>query len=221
MARTSVHLERAFATLPTSLHLSTAATRDYDAVEFTDLWDRNTQELRDELLLHGLKVSCMSAPPPNYTGGSPGWAADPQTQSRFQSDLHRVGRYAQVLRPAMIELGLGPARGATAIDTLSRNIQYATQTLPGLCFGIPIFEPNAPSEFWSELGDAIDVVSGVADVGLILDAAWARKLGYAPDRVWDAVGDHILNLRVTKADTETGFAQGLDRSGFDGWITHV
>ena len=72
-------------------------------------------------MANGLRLLLINAPPPNYTGGMPGYAAVPEGTDRFQRDIRRVLRYAEALKAGKIHVMAGYAKGEVGAADLYRK----------------------------------------------------------------------------------------------------
>lgn len=101
MPKFAANISLLFAELPYLDRFSAAARAGFEAVEILFPYELAAKETQRALLANGLELLLINAPPPNYTGGMPGYAALPMGSDRFQRDIRRVLRYAEVLRPGM------------------------------------------------------------------------------------------------------------------------
>ncbi|MGR3436144.1 MAG: hydroxypyruvate isomerase family protein [Shimia sp.] len=115
---------------PAVERVAALAEAGHSGIACADPWDLPGQAFRDALLFAGLPLVSIDAPPPNYTGGAPGWAADPETVDRFRRDWVRVLRLADVLRPTSIHLRTGAVTGAEAEACLIDNLRHVATAAP-------------------------------------------------------------------------------------------
>ena len=87
-----------FTELPLPARIAAAAEAGFDGVEIPYPYDSPAIEIRNALGQAQMPVVLMAAPPPNYTGGTPGFAAQPGGEERFRHDFRRALRYAQTLK---------------------------------------------------------------------------------------------------------------------------
>ncbi|MCR9124879.1 MAG: TIM barrel protein [Rhodobacteraceae bacterium] len=232
MMKFAANLDFLFAELPFAERFAAAAEAGFAGVEVNDPYHLSAQDLRHHLVRTGHKMVVMDAPPPNYTGGMPGFAALPEGRARFQSDVRRVLRYASILKPAHIHLTCGAASGDAAHDALVDNLKWAADFAPNQSF---VIAPKAPAEvpgyFLTDFPLADRVLAAVdrANVGLQYDSAHARQTGGDAVAVWAEHASRVAHVRVAQSPDRSEPADGGDidfaalrtafhDSGYDGWI---
>lgn len=77
MPRFAANISLLFAELPYLDRFKAAADAGFKAVEILFPYDLAAKETRRALMTNGLDLVLINAPPPNYTGGQPGYAAVP------------------------------------------------------------------------------------------------------------------------------------------------
>ncbi len=232
MPRFAVNLSMLFTELPYLDRFSAAADAGFEAVEVLFPYEIAAKETQRALLANGLELLLINAPPPNYTGGRPGYAAMPEMEERFQRDIRRVMRYADVLRPKMIHIMAGYCEGPEARACFIRNLQFAADQAPDQKFTIePLNRADQPGYFLADYPLAVEVLSEVdrANVGLQYDAYHAQMIhGDAAD-VWGKFGSHAVHVQFGAApgrcepgtgpvDFQQLFA-AMDDSGYKGWVS--
>jgi hydroxypyruvate isomerase len=211
-----------------------AAARDagFAAVEVLFPYDAPAQDMRDQLVIHKLDFLLLNAPPPNYAGGTPGYAALPGQQDRFRRDFERTLRYAGVLRPHHIHIMAGEAEGPEARATYVENLRWAAARAPRQGLTIePINRTDMPGYFLADFDLAAEVLDevGAANLGLQFDAYHAQVLTGDVTGTW---ARHALRVRHVQIGGHPGrnepvggsidwpsFFAAVDRSGYDGWIS--
>ncbi|ATG34243.1 MULTISPECIES: hydroxypyruvate isomerase family protein [Phaeobacter] len=232
MPKFAANISLLFAELPYLDRFPAAARAGFEAVEILFPYELAAKETQRALLANGLELLLINAPPPNYTGGMPGYAALPMGADRFQRDIRRVLRYAEVLRPGMIHIMAGYAKGDVAKDTLIRNLQWAADYAPGQQFTIePLNSGDQPGYFLDDYNLAVEVLEAVdrKNVGLQYDAYHAQLIHGDAAKVWEAFGDRVTHVQIGAApgrcepgtgpvDFEQLFA-AIDESGYEGWVS--
>ncbi len=232
MPRFAANISLLFAELPYLDRFEAAATAGFEAVEILFPYDIAAKETRRALVANGLELVLMNAPPPNYTGGQPGYAADPDGVARFQSDIRRVLRYAEILQPRVIHIMAGHAAGSDALRCFVQNLQWAAGVAPSQRFTIEPLNPvSQPGYFLDSYGLAADVLDRVnrPNVGLQYDSFHAQMIhGYALD-VWNRFRDRVFHAQIGAAPnrTEPGLGptdfpalfDAMDASGYTGWVS--
>ncbi|MEJ1992525.1 MAG: hydroxypyruvate isomerase, partial [Maritimibacter sp.] len=83
MPRFAANLTYLFRELPFLDRFDAAAEAGFEGVEVLFPYDYAAQEITRRLLANGLTMVLLNAPPPNWTGGAPGYAAEPENRARF------------------------------------------------------------------------------------------------------------------------------------------
>lgn len=228
MPRIAANLSFLFTDLPLLDRPAAAAEAGFDAVEIQFPYDAPAQDLRDRLLWAGIPLVLFNAPPPNYAGGEPGWAAVPGLEDRFRRDLARALRYASVLRPAHIHLMTGAADGPAARATLIANLRHTAATAPAQSFTIEVINrDDMPGWFLSDYDLALDVLAevGAPNIRLQFDTWHAWKITGEVEATWDRVRADVAHVQTAGTPTraepgaaELAFLARLDAEGYDGWV---
>ena len=172
MPRFAANISMLFAELPYLERFAAAARAGFDAVEILFPYELAAKETQRALVSNGLELLLMNAPPPNYTGGMPGYAALPGGGERYQRDIRRVLRYAEILRPGAIHIMAGYATGDLAKQTFIQNLQWAADRAPTQQFTIePLNVGDQPNYFLNDYNLAAEVLQAVnrPNVGLQYD----------------------------------------------------
>lgn len=225
MVKLAADLTTLFQELPFAARFPAAQAAGFAGVSLASPYDGPVQELRDRLVLSGLIFAAMVAPPPNYTGAAPGFAATTGGEERFQRDFKRMLRYAEVLKPGAIEILPGP-EGDTG--TLLRNLRWATEAAPKRVFTLA---PRPGGSFLQGYDQLAEVLAGVGadNLGLCLDTATAVALGDAPESLAERFGADLRHVSLASAPDRaepgsdgwdvTGFLSQLAAAGYKGWVS--
>ncbi|WP_424831920.1 hydroxypyruvate isomerase family protein [Ruegeria sp.] len=232
MPRFAANISLLFAELPYLDRFPAAAQAGFKAVEILFPYELAAKDTRRALLSHGLKLVLINAPPPNYTGGTPGYAAVPGGQARFQSDIKRVMRYADVLRPGLIHVMAGYVSGPEAADTFVRNLQWAADSAPKQQFTIEPLNPiSQPDYFLNSYDLAAEILDRVdrPNVGLQYDSFHAHMIHGNAIEVWKTHKDRITHAQIGAAPDRSEPGRGptdfqalfdaMDDSGYAGWVS--
>ncbi|SOC16177.1 hydroxypyruvate isomerase [Rhodobacter sp. JA431] len=223
--RLAADLSTLFLELPEPARFGAAQAAGFSGISLSAPYDGPVQDLRDRLVMNGLVFASMQAPPPNYTGVPPGFAAAPGGQERFQRDFKRMARYADVLKPAAVELRAGP-KGDFA--TLVENLRWACDAAPKRVFAMA---PYASGDFLTGYDQLAEVLDAVAqpNLGLVLDTCEAVALGTEPMALWERFAPQVKLIRLAAApDRAMPGSDGLDlkalfkqvaKDKFKGWIS--
>ncbi|WP_291729079.1 TIM barrel protein [Leisingera sp. F5] len=232
MPRFAANISMLFAELPYLDRFQAAAAAGFEAVEILYPYELAAKETQRALLANGLELLLINAPPPNYTGGMPGYAAVPEGVDRFQRDIRRVLRYAEALKAGKIHVMAGYAKGTAAQQTFVENLQSAADRAPEQQFTIePLNSGDQPGYFLDDYNLAMEVLEAVdrPNVGLQYDAYHAQLIHGDAARVWDIFGRYAVHVQIAAApgrcepgtgpvDFQELFA-AIEASGYDGWIS--
>ncbi len=232
MPRFAANLTLLFAELPYLDRFDAAAEAGFAAVEILFPYDLPAKETRRALLRNGLDLVLMNAPPPNYTGGSPGYGAVPGGEERFQHDIRRVMRYAEILKPRFIHVMSGYTKDAAARDTFIANLQWAADEAPQQLFTIEPLNPgDQPGYFLDDFDLAAEILDVVdrPNVGLQYDSYHAQVIHGDAQAVWDRFGHRAMHVQIGAAPDRSEPGRGptdfpalfsaIDASGYDGWVS--
>lgn len=232
MPRFAANISMLFAELPYLDRFQAAAAAGFEAVEILYPYELAAKETQRALLANGLELLLINAPPPNYTGGMPGYAAVPDGVDRFQRDIRRVLRYAEALKAGKIHVMAGYAKGAAAQRTFVENLQWAADRAPDQQFTIePLNSGDQPGYFLDDYTLAMEVLEAVdrPNVGLQYDAYHAQLIHGDAAKVWETFGSRAVHVQIAAApgrcepgtgpvDFQRLFA-AIDDSGYDGWVS--
>lgn len=232
MPKFAANLSLLYTELPYLERFQAAAEAGFKAVEVLFPYELAAKETRRALLANGLELVLINAPPPNYTGAEPGYAAIPGAEARFQSDIRRVLRYADVLQPKLIHIMSGYATGPEAQDCFVRNLQWAAEFAPTQQFTIEPLNPiSQPGYFLNDYELAAQVLDRVSrpNVGLQYDSFHAHMIHGDAQAIWDRFYPRIVHAQIGAAPnrSEPGFGEmnferlfrAIDAAGYSGWVS--
>jgi len=232
MPKFAANLSLLFTELPYLDRFEAAAQAGFKAVEILFPYELAAKETRRALLANGLELVLINAPPPNYTGGEPGYAAVPGGEERFQSDIRRVLRYAEVLRPGLIHIMSGYSIGPAAFESLVRNLQWAADLAPEQNFTIEPLNPvSQPGYFLNDYDLAAQVLDRVnrPNVGLQYDSFHAHMIHGDAHAIWERFHPRVIHAQIGAAPDrsepgsgQTNFASlfsAFDAAGYSGWVS--
>ncbi|WP_424979276.1 hydroxypyruvate isomerase family protein [Leisingera sp. S232] len=232
MPRFAANISMLFAELPYLDRFQAAAAAGFEAVEILYPYELAAKETQRALLANGLELLLINAPPPNYTGGMPGYAAVPEGADRFQRDIRRVLRYAEALKAGKIHVMAGYAKGAAAQKTFVANLQWAADRAPAQQFTIePLNSGDQPGYFLDDYNLAAEILAAVdrPNVGLQYDAYHAQLIHGDAAKVWETFGKQAVHVQIGAApgrcepgtgpvDFQELFA-AIDADGYEGWVS--
>jgi 2-dehydrotetronate isomerase len=232
MPRFAANITLLFAELPYLDRFTAAAKAGFKAVEILFPYDVAAKETRRALLANGLELVLINAPPPNYTGGTPGYGAVPGGEDRFEHDIRRVLRYAGELKPGLIHIMAGYTKDPDAQATFVRNLQWAADLAPDQGFTIePLNAGDQPGYFLDDYDLAADVLDAVnrPNVGLQYDSYHAQVIHGDATRIWGQFGARAVHVQLGAAPNRSEPAPGpidfpalfqaIDASGYSGWVS--
>jgi len=230
MPKFAANLTLLFTELPYLDRFKAAADAGFTAVEILFPYDFAVKHTRRALLANRLDLVLINAPPPNYTGDTPGYAAIPGAEARFQHDIRRVLRFAAILRPGLIHIMAGYCKGPDAQAMFVRNLQWAADLAPDQGFTIEPLNPgDQPGYFLDDYDLAAEVLAAVnrPNVGLQYDSYHAQVIHDDAAGIWDRFGAQAVHVQLGAAPDRTEPAPGLidfpalfqaiDNSGYSGW----
>lgn len=232
MPKFAANLSLLFSELPYLDRFPAAAGAGFGAVEILFPYEFAVQETLGALSASGLDLVLINAPPPNYTGGKPGYAAVPGGGARFQSDIRRVMRYADILRPGLIHIMSGYGSGTEALACFVENLQWAADFAPDQQFTIEPLNPvSQPDYFLNDYDLAAEVLERVdrPNVGLQYDSFHAQMIHGDALAIWHRFRSRIVHAQIGAAPDRSEPGRGetdfpalftaMDESGYGGWVS--
>lgn len=232
MPRFAANLTLLWPELPFLDRFQAAADAGFKAVEILFPYDIAAKDIQRALLTHDLQLILMNAPPPNYTGGVRGFAALPDGEARFQHDIKRALRYAEVLNTDMLHVMSGAAAGTIAFETFVRNLQWAADYAPQQRFNVePLNTGDQPGYFMCDYDLAVEVLDAVnrPNVGLQYDTYHAHMIHGDAHDIWAKHGYRATHVQIGNPPDRSDPVQGpvdfsalfaqLDADGYNGWIS--
>ncbi|MDA7966240.1 TIM barrel protein [Ruegeria sp.] len=232
MPRFAANISLLFTELPYLDRFQAAAQAGFNAVEILFPYDLAAKETRRALLANGLELVLINAPPPNYTGGTPGYAAIPGGEGRYQADIKRVMRYAQALKPGLIHIMSGYASGPQARDSFVRNLQWAADFAPQQQFTIEPLNPvSQPDYFLNDYTLAAEVLDQVnrPNIGLQYDSFHAQMIHGDALSIWQDHQHRITHAQIGATPDRSEPGRGemdfpalfemIEASSYTGWVS--
>ncbi|MCV6585441.1 MAG: TIM barrel protein [Marinibacterium sp.] len=233
MPRFAANISLLFSELPYLDRFDAAAEAGFKAVEILFPYDEPAKDTRRALIANGLELVLINAPPPNYTGGRPGYAAQPDMAERFRYDMRRVLRYCEALQPGKVHVMSGPAEGDAARACFVENLQYLADLAPKQQFTIEPLNPHdQPGYFLNDYGLAADILDAVdrPNLGLQYDCYHAARIHGDALQVWRDHGHRASHVQISMppdrsapaANGPVNFATlfaAMTDTGYDGWVS--
>lgn len=157
-----------------------AAQAGFNAVEILFPYDLAVKETKAALDANDLELVLINAPPPNYTGGPRGFAAEPEMSARFEKDITRAFRFAEALGASFIHVMAGTAEGPAAQAMMVRNLSWAAARAPeGMTLTLEPLNPQSmPGYFLNNYDLAANILSAIdaPNVALQYDSFHAQMI---------------------------------------------
>ncbi|PRX37120.1 hydroxypyruvate isomerase [Meinhardsimonia xiamenensis] len=232
MPRFAANISFLFSELDLPERIDAAAEAGFEAVEILFPYDTPVPALRRRLEATGLPLALINAPPPNYTGGTPGFAALPGGEERFRHDFARVLRYAGALGPRHIHIMAGAAEGPEARAAFLRNLAWAAAEAPAQSLTIePINPVDMPGYFLADFDLAAEIITevGAPNLGLQFDAYHAHRITGDVLGTWERHRALVRHVQIAdhpgrhepgsgEIDFPAFFAR-LDADGYEGFVS--
>lgn len=232
MPRFCANISLLFGDKPLPVRIAAAAAAEFDAVEILSPYDSPAQDIRNALALNEMPLALINCPPPNYAGGAPGYAAVPETQTRFRSDFRRSMRYVQTLNPKFMHVLAGETDDPKARDCFVENLRWAAAEAPEQQLTIePINPTDRPGYFLDSFDLALELLEEVSAPNLHLqfDAYHAHMITGDVFGTWEKCKTQVAHVQfagfpgrlepqIGDFDFAAFFAQ-LDSDGYDGWVS--
>lgn len=229
----AANLSLLWAELPYLDRFEAASAAGFEAVEVLFPYDVPAKETQRAMWAGGLEMVLINAPPPNYTGGPRGFAAEPGLQERFQHDMRRAFRYALALRVSFVHVMAGYASGVTARQVMIDNLSWAARNAPaGLTLTIePLCAEAQPGYFLNDYELAIGILEEVeaANVALQFDSYHAQMIHGDAVAVYRRCSDRVRHVQIGDAPNRGAPGTGsvdfealfgaLRVSRYDGWVS--
>lgn len=232
MPRFAANLTMLFTELPMLERFAAAARAGFEGAEILFPYDIAVGDLSRAALKAGLKMVLINTPPPNWTGGPRGFAAQPGLEDRFRRDFDRALRVAEALRAGHIHIMAGVAEGPEAHRVFVTNLKWAAARAPHASLTIEPLNPiDAPGYFLADFGLARQVIRqvGAANLGLQFDAYHAQVITGNVIGTWTEFAPLIRHVQIAgwpgrhepdngRIDYPALFA-ALDADGYRGWVS--
>lgn len=232
MPKFCANLTWLFTEYPFMERFEQAADAGFEAVEVLAPYDVPVQDVVNALARSGLRMVLINCPPPNYTGGAPGYAAVPGSEMRFRSDFKRTLRYARALKVERVHVMAGEAEGLDATRLFVENLRWATAEADGLELTIePLNPDDKPGYYLNDFDLAREVIDavGASNLRLQFDAYHAQKIHGDVPGLWARMRDIVGHVQVAqtpnRSEPDAGeidypaFFARLDADGYSGWVS--
>lgn len=232
MLRFAANLTLLFTELPMLQRFAAAARAGFTGVEVLFPYDLAARELAQAARSNGLDFVLLNAPPPSWSGGPRGFAADPALTERFRRDFDRALRFGEVLGAQHMHVMSGTAEGAAARDTLIANLKWATARAPHASLTIePLNGFDMPGYFLNDFGLAAEIIAevGAPNLGLQFDSYHAHRITGDVAACWRRHRAIVRHVQIGGApnrcepdrgeNDHPGFLALLEADGYAGWVS--
>lgn len=232
MPRFCANLTMLFPELGFMDRFGAAKDAGFDAVEVLSPYDVPVQDVVNQLARFELQMVLINCPPPNYTGGVPGFAAVAGSEARFRQDFKRTIRYARAMKTQCVHVMAGEAEGPGARSLFIDNLRWAAAEAPKQMLTIePLNPTDRPGYFLNDYHVACDILRDVdaPNLRLQFDTYHVARIHGDVMPVWDAARDLVGHIQVGQTPHRTepdkgeidhpAFFQVLDRDGYTGWVS--
>lgn len=232
MPKFAANLTFLFTELPFLERFEAAADAGFEGVEVLFPYDDATTEIVKRLNRAKLPMVLMNTPPPNWTGGGRGFAADPDGIDRFRKDFRRSLRYAERLKPQHIHVMSGNGEGDAARATFIENLAWAAEEVPDQSLTIePLNGEDMPGYFMNDYALAAQIIEevGAPNLSLQYDAYHSQVITGDALAIWDEFGGISRHVQIGSTpgrhEPKSGpvdFAKlfkAIDDSGYDGFVS--
>ena len=215
--------------LPYLDRFEAAAAAGFQAVAVPLPYETPAKETHRASMRSALPVIQITAPPPNYTGGTRGFAAVPGLEERFKHDLRRAIRYCDALSVPFLHIMAGVVGGKEARKTLVANLRYALETVPESV--TLTLQPQAQEgAFLNDFQLTADIIEEVGSVqlGLQFHSYHAQMIHRDAVAAFKSFASLVRHVQI--ADTPTLGAPGtgeidfpalfdaIQTSQYKGWV---
>ena len=230
MPRFCANLTWLWQDLPLLERIPAAAAAGFQGVEILRPYDEPAPQVAEAARLAGVPVVLINCPPPNWTGGEPGWAAVPGGEERFRKDFLRSVKFARVLGAGHVHVMAGVAEGAAARETFVRNLRWAAAEVPEQSLTVEPLNPwDMPGYFLNDYLQGLEIVEevGAPNLRLQFDAYHVGRIHGDIPGMWARCAAHVVHVQVAGvpdrhepegAEWAEFFAM-LDEGGYSGWVS--
>lgn len=231
--KAAANLSHLWPELPYLDRFDAAAQAGFTGVEVLFPYDVPAKDTQRALMRGGLQMVLINAPPPNYTGGTRGFAAVAGGAARFAHDIRRSARYAQELRVPMLHVMSGVARGDAAKAVMIDNLKVATKIVhKSLTLTLePLCPQSQPDYFLNNYALAAEIIAevGAPNLKLQFDSYHAQMIHGNAVEVFRTYRDLIVHVQI--GDTPERGAPGsgdvdfaalfaeMRAGGYGGWVS--
>lgn len=237
MPRFAANLTMLFGEVPFLDRFERAAQAGFQAVEFLFPYACKTEEIKQRLDAHKLKLVLHNLPAGDWDGGERGIACHPDRVAEFRDGVGKAIVYATALGVSRLNCLAGKAPAGVAPEvlrkTLVENLRYAAAELkkagiklliePINSFDIPGFHLNTTAQALSVL-DEVGADNAFVQYDIYHAQRMEGELASTMQKHLARIGHIQLADNPGRNEPGTGeinyafLFKHLDRIGYDGWI---
>ena len=233
MIKLAANISHLWAELPWLDRIEAAAEAGFDGVEALFPYDAPIPETQEALARLDMQFVLLNAPPPNYTGGARGFAAQPAARTRFAHDMRRALRYAKSLKARFVHVMTGEAKGSEARACLVDNLRAACALAPEpVTITLePLNGNDIPGYFLGDYDLAAEIIEevGAPNIGLQFDTYHAQTIGGDAVATFERHAGLVRHIQIGDAPGRGAPGNGrvnfaalfaaVEQAGYDGWIS--
>jgi len=171
--RFSANISTLFREVSLIERIGQAASAGFAAIEIQFPYDQDPEVLRAELEAQNLPLVLMNFPVGDLMTGGQGLAAVPGREAEFEQALSEARLFAEVLRPAAMNLLAGrpdprhdPAQCQAVFESNLRKACALTRDLGIQLLAEPVNTIDQPGFFLSTERQALDLIDAIPDIDL-------------------------------------------------------
>jgi len=171
--RFSANISTLFREVPLFERIGLAAAAGFDAIEIQSSYDQDPAVLRAELETQNLPLVLMNFPVGDLMAGGEGLAAVPGREAEFEQALSESRKFAEVLRPAAMNLLAGkpdPRHDRTqcqaVFESSLRKASALTRELEIQLLTEPVNSIDLPDFFLSTEQQTLDLIEAMPNIDL-------------------------------------------------------
>ena len=232
MPKFAANLTLLFTELPYFDRFRAAAEAGFKAVEILFPYDVAVEATHQALVVNGLDLVLINAPPLGDDDAARGFAALPGGEAKFEIAMQRVLHFANVLGPNFVHVMAGYTKDDAAEATFVRNLRWVADQAPQQNFTIEPLNPgDQPGYFLDNYDLAARVLDQVdrSNVGLQYDSYHAHLIHGDALQVWRRFNSLSVHVQVGAAPARSEPASGpidfprlfadIDASDYAGWVS--
>ncbi len=173
MPRFSANISTLFREVSLIERIGLASSAGFDAIEIQFPYDQDPEVLRAELERQKLPLVLMNFPVGDLLAGGEGLAAVPGREAEFEQALSEARKFAEVLRPAAMNLLSGrpdprhdPAQCQAVFESSLRKACTLTRELGIQLLTEPVNTIDQPDFFLSTERQTLDLIDAMPDIDL-------------------------------------------------------